>query len=106
MMPRLPATHRAISRREQEAGWASRQAEYRGWYASTTWRRLRRIVLERDAGLCKACGCATGESGHVDHIEPHRGDWERFTTVENLQVLCHECHSKKTVREGNGVVQK
>lgn len=42
----------------------------------------------------------------MDHIEPHRGDWERFTTVENLQVLCESCHSKKTVQEGNGVVQK
>ena len=105
-MPTLPKTHRAYSRREQEQGWASRQADYRKWYASSTWRALRRIVLQRDAGLCRACGVAAGESAHIDHIEPHRGDWTRFTTVENLQVLCESCHSRKTVAEGNGVIKK
>ena len=106
MMPSLPKVHRQHSRREQEQGWASRQAEYRGWYATPTWRALRRLVLKRDAGLCRACGVATGASGHVDHVEPHRGNWTLFTTVENLQVLCDSCHSKKTVDEGNGVIRK
>jgi len=105
-MPILPKPHRAVSRREQEQGWASRQAEYRGWYASPTWRALRRIVLQRDAGLCRACGKAAGVSAHIDHITPHRGDWTLFTTEANLQVLCHECHSKKTVQEMNGVINK
>jgi len=35
----------------------------------------------------------------VDHIEPHNGDWERFTDPSNLQSLCHSCHSAKTMAE-------
>ena len=106
MMPTLPKVHRQYSRKETEAGWASRQADYRRWYACPTWRALRRIVLQRDAGICRACGVVTGKSGHVDHIEPHRGNWTLFTSEANLQVLCESCHSRKTVQEGNGVITK
>ena len=35
----------------------------------------------------------------VDHIRPHRGDWAVFTDPENLQRLCHRCHSRKTLAE-------
>ena len=35
----------------------------------------------------------------VDHIEPHRGDWSKFTDRNNLQSLCHACHSRKTAEE-------
>jgi 5-methylcytosine-specific restriction protein A len=35
----------------------------------------------------------------VDHIEPHKGSWERFTDRDNLQSLCHSCHSRKTLAE-------
>lgn len=37
----------------------------------------------------------------VDHIEPHRGDWARFTDRANLQSLCHRCHSAKTMRDNH-----
>ena len=30
----------------------------------------------------------------VDHIKPHRGDAELFWDRDNLQSLCHSCHSK------------
>lgn len=35
----------------------------------------------------------------VDHIRPHNGDWSVFTDRNNLQSLCHACHSAKTMRE-------
>lgn len=35
----------------------------------------------------------------VDHIIPHRGDWSLFTDPDNLQSLCHSCHSRKTALE-------
>jgi 5-methylcytosine-specific restriction protein A len=34
----------------------------------------------------------------VDHIVPHRGDPIKFYTNE-LQSLCHICHSRKTANE-------
>jgi 5-methylcytosine-specific restriction protein A len=36
----------------------------------------------------------------VHHVERHSGDVEKFYT-NNLQALCHSCHSKKTVVEMN-----
>jgi 5-methylcytosine-specific restriction protein A len=35
----------------------------------------------------------------VDHIRDHKGDWALFIDRENLESLCHGCHSRKTVRE-------
>lgn len=39
-----------------------------------------------------SCNCA-------DHIEPHRGDAEKFWDLEgNCQALCFRCHQSKTAR--------
>lgn len=38
-------------------------------------------------------------AAEVDHIIPHNGDWAVFTDRENLQSLCHSCHSRKTMAE-------
>ena len=32
----------------------------------------------------------------VDHIEPHRGDPEKFWNRANHQPLCKACHTRKT----------
>ena len=37
----------------------------------------------------------------VDHVEDHKGNWEKFIDRDNLQSLCHRCHSRKTMRELN-----
>jgi 5-methylcytosine-specific restriction protein A len=105
-MPTLPKPHRAVTQRERETGWASRTAEHRKWYASAVWKRLREIVLRRDAGLCAVCGVVVGMGGHVDHIRPHKGQWSLFTDASNLQVLCGPCHSRKTMADESGMVQK
>lgn len=34
----------------------------------------------------------------VDHIIPHRGDWDLFWDASNLCSLCVACHSKKTAK--------
>jgi 5-methylcytosine-specific restriction enzyme A len=39
----------------------------------------------------------------VDHIEPHRGNSERFWDEHNWQALCHSHHSAKTATEGGFV---
>ena len=73
----------------------------RAWYSLAVWRRLRRLVLERDAYVCQACGCSAGASAHVDHIVPHQGAWKLFMEERNLQTLCAVCHGKKTAEEGS-----
>lgn len=57
------------------------------------WRRLRASVLAEEP-LCRHCA-ARGlvvEATDVDHINNDPTNNDR----ENLQPLCHECHSRKT----------
>lgn len=58
------------------------------------WRRLRMGVLA-EIPWCQVCGQPATD---VDHILPKsRGGTDHR---ENLQSLCHSCHSKKTKKEG------
>lgn len=38
----------------------------------------------------------------VDHIRPHRGDYDLFWDRTNWQSLCKRCHDQKTAREDGG----
>jgi 5-methylcytosine-specific restriction enzyme A len=63
------------------------------FYSTARWRRLRRMQL-RQHPLCKFClshGIVTA-ANVVDHVTPHRGDWNAFVTGE-LQSLCEPCHN-------------
>lgn len=90
-MPRLAKSHRKRIYAEKP--------EYSRWYHLPLWRRLRQSVMERDAWLCQSCGHPTGESGNCDHIVPHKGDWDLFVAMHNLQALCQGCHSRKSATE-------
>ena len=46
---------------------------------------------------CRHCGADGHPSDHADHIVPTRQGGPN--TRENLQRLCHACHSRKTLRE-------
>ena len=100
-MPRLPTPFRSQPK-ARESDWQSRKADYRKWYALPVWRAVRASVLRRDAWICQACQKPAGESAHCDHIRPHCGDWNLFASDENLQTLCHACHSVKTAAEDGG----
>ncbi len=65
---------------------------------SAAWRRLRARVLAEQP-LCLMCNDVATD---VDHVSGDPSDNSR----ENLQPLCHACHSHKTARErtGNAVV--
>jgi 5-methylcytosine-specific restriction enzyme A len=41
--------------------------------------------------MCQACGLVVPATV-ADHIEPHRGDWNKFLTGK-LQSLCFDCHN-------------
>lgn len=72
-------------------------------------RRTRRMLADRDGPRCRMCGWAPAEPERclhlfeVDHIVPlalgaGRPAEERRTLFmpDNLQLLCRECHARKT----------
>lgn len=73
--------------------------EYDKWYHRAHWYRLRGMVLARDP-ICKMCN--RNPSTIADHILPHKGIWELFSDLLNLQGLCKGCHDIKTSREDGG----
>ena len=62
------------------------------WYSTTRWARIRNYQL-LEYPLCKYCS----ERGIVmpaticDHVEPHRGDVNKFW-LGPFQSLCKRCH--------------
>jgi 5-methylcytosine-specific restriction protein A len=66
------------------------------------WRRLRDSFLA-DNPLCVHClPDKVTQASDVDHIVRHKGTTDPlFWDVNNLQPLCHVCHSKKTAAENN-----
>ena len=73
-------------------------------YANRRWRRLRALHLAKHP-LCAYC-LKRGElkpADVVDHVEPHRGDMDKFWNGL-VQSLCHACHSSVKQREEAGNV--
>lgn len=70
---------------------------------SAKWLKLRAQVLTEEP-LCRMCAAAgyTTPATDVDHIINHSGDFTDDNRRENLQPLCHECHSRKTRAEIEG----
>lgn len=98
-------------------------------YNGTRWRalRVRFRSLLMQAGVTAACGARlpgapvtndsecqaqgvlygddehrarTKRSLHCDHIQPHKGIVALFFDILNLQLLCEQCHNRKSQREG------
>lgn len=65
--------------------------------SSSAWQRLRAEVLASEplCRMCKARGLLVPATD-VDHIEDSREDYTDDNSRDNLQPLCHECHSLKT----------
>lgn len=68
-------------------GYGARWQRYREWF----------LTQHRLCAECWSQGRLT-EATVVDHIEPHRGDYEKFWRPENHQSLCLPCHQAKTAR--------
>ncbi|RBO54057.1 HNH endonuclease [Rhodovulum sp. BSW8] len=110
------AADRAAQSRSRDA-----RLDYRKWYKTARWQRLRWAALVRDHFRCRRCGAVhpqltaecdalaaigqldlvTGSApGFVaDHIVPHRGDAGLFWDRANLQCLCKACHDRAKQRE-------
>lgn len=67
------------------------------------WQRLRLTVLNQEPLCCECAKIGRIEPAvEVDHID---GD-VRNTDLENLQPLCHSCHSRKTATENGAFGNK
>jgi 5-methylcytosine-specific restriction enzyme A len=71
-----------------------RRHEYRAWYKTQAWRRLRWQVLARDLFTCQMCGKLEAQTSQLvaDHKLPHRGNEGLFWDAGNIQCLCKPCH--------------
>lgn len=72
--------------------------EWRSWYGTARWKKLRWEVLVRDFFTCQNPECRKMVVDHsqlvADHITAHRGDEKLFWERSNLQTLCKECHDR------------
>lgn len=74
--------------------------EWRKWYNTARWRRLRWNALVRDQFTCQMCGRIEGNTSLLvgDHKLAHRGDPELFWDFDNVQCLCKRCHDSDKQR--------
>lgn len=63
------------------------------FYGKASWQRRRRLQLRAHplCAFCLARGVVT-VACIVDHVEPHKGDWNKFV-IGKLQSLCEACHN-------------
>ena len=71
-------------------------------YNTTRWRKLRKaqLISQPLCEMCKDIGNIT-EATVVDHVEPHRGNEDKFWTGP-FQSLCKQCHDSHKQRQENG----
>lgn len=100
-MPNAIKTHRPILRLPKRANPSGRNADARRSIPLNTarWQRLRASVLA-ERPLCAHC-FARGQIVSATDVDHADGDPSN-NARSNLQSLCHQCHSTKTMRERNG----
>lgn len=61
------------------------------------WRRVRMEAIKKYGPVCMCCGATkdTGAVINVDHIKPRKLFPQLALSLENLQILCHECNHGK-----------
>lgn len=69
----------------------------KAFYKSRAWREVRWQALRRDHFQCVQCGDIAEEVDHIIELTPENIDDPRIAlSLENLQSLCHDCHTRKT----------
>jgi 5-methylcytosine-specific restriction protein A len=91
-----------------KSNWHTSSAHSRGYDAE--WRKVRKIVLQRDNGLCQCDECQGGKkrltaANEVHHIvskaRAKAMGWTRrqMDDMDNLQSVNSECHKRITAAE-------
>jgi hypothetical protein len=79
--------------------------DWRGWYATKTWRDLRMQVFVRDSFTCRRTGVLcigrhpADNSPVANHKRPHRGDPALFWDVDNIETVTKAVHDGLIQRE-------
>ena len=75
------------------------------FYSSAEWKTARKMALRRDHYTCQICGARATEVHHKIEInENNVKDRNISLNQNNLQSLCHDCHSRITMQEHRGRV--
>ena len=91
--------------RAKEADQGRESAHQRGY--TSRWEKARKTFLDRNP-LCVHCEAegVVMEATIVDHIVPHKRDWQLFWDKNNWQPLCKKHHDRKTATEDGGFGRK
>lgn len=75
------------------------------FYHSKAWRAIRKRALIRDGFTCRFCGARATAVDHIKELTPENiGDPSISLNLDNLQSLCHDCHTIKTM-EDKGIIK-
>lgn len=68
------------------------------FYRSKKWKAIREVVLERDHYLCQYCLAhdRLTSANTVDHIVPYEFNQAKQDDINNLAVICRQCHYNKS----------
>lgn len=66
------------------------------FYQSKAWKETRKLVYERDLGLCCRCGKPGDIVHHKIYLTPKNID-DPFISLnpDNLETLCRDCHAQE-----------
>lgn len=73
---------------------SKRDPKYVRFYNSTNWRSLSNKYRQDKQYRCEICMKYATEVHHVIPIQTPEG-WDRRLDYDNLQCICHDCHSEK-----------
>lgn len=101
--PRLTAAPSRLHRATDERSLDRRRladTETRRLHKTARWEKLRWSILVRDQFTCQLCRRLEGDTSKLvcDHVEPHRGDVEKFWAGP-FQTLCKPCHDGQKQKE-------
>jgi 5-methylcytosine-specific restriction protein A len=78
---------------------------WRKWYKTARWQRLRLDVFARDGFMCQRTGVFLNgvhpapNSPVANHKIPHRGDWDLFWDIDNLETVSKAVHDSEIQKQ-------